>query len=46
LEEVKEVGLNPDHIYNADESCLFWRVLPNMVHRNEDMTPERKISKE
>jgi hypothetical protein len=24
-----ELGLNPDHIYNAEKGSLFWQVLPN-----------------
>ncbi|XP_013167850.1 PREDICTED: jerky protein homolog-like [Papilio xuthus] len=27
--KVEELGLLPDQIYNADESGLFWRLLPN-----------------
>jgi hypothetical protein len=48
LQKIGELGLTPDQVYNADESGLFWRVLPNktLVHKNEDSAPGRKISKE
>lgn len=41
-------NLVPEQIYNADESGLFWRLLPEktFVHKNEDHAPGRKISKE
>lgn len=48
LETVETEGLVPEQIYNADESGLFWRLLPGktFVHRNEAQAPGRKISKE
>lgn len=46
--KIREMGLQHDQIYNADESGLFWRVLPNktLAHSNEKSAPGRKISKE
>lgn len=46
--KIREMGLQHDQIYNADESGLFWRVLPNktLAHGNEKSAPGRKISKE
>lgn len=46
LEKVKD--LCPSQVYNADESGLLWRVLPNktFVSRQETSVPERKVSKE
>lgn len=48
LEKVQELNLNPHQICNADESGLFWRVLPTktLVHKDEDSAPGRKRSKE
>ncbi|XP_066152183.1 jerky protein homolog-like [Euwallacea fornicatus] len=40
--------LLPQQIYNADESGLFWKLLPDktLVHSNEAMAPGRKSRKE
>lgn len=48
LSKIREMDLQHDQIYNADESGLFWRVLPNktLAHGNEKSAPGRKISKE
>lgn len=48
LHKVNEMGLVPDQVYNADESGLFWRMLPNktLVHQKETSAPGRKISKD
>lgn len=48
LKTVKEMGLSADQIYNADESALFWRLLPTKtwVHPTETSAPGRKISKD
>lgn len=48
LSKIREMGLQHDQIYNADESGLFWRVLPNktLAHGNERSAPGRKISKD
>lgn len=45
---LEELNLCPDQIYNADESGLFWRVLPNktFVHKAEASAPGRKMSKD
>ena len=29
LQKAKDLNLNPSQVYNADESGLFWRLLPN-----------------
>lgn len=36
-------NLVPEQIYNADESGIFWRLLPEktFVHKNEDQAPGR-----
>ncbi|KAJ8934737.1 hypothetical protein NQ314_013219 [Rhamnusium bicolor] len=46
--KIKELNLTSDQLYNADESGLFWRLLPNKtsVHSGEKSAPGRKISKE
>lgn len=46
--KVEELGLLPDQIYNADESGLFWRLLPNktFVSAEEASAPGRKVSKD
>ncbi|CAH1956700.1 unnamed protein product [Acanthoscelides obtectus] len=35
LNKVREMNLGPEQVYNADESGLFWRALPNktLVHK-------------
>lgn len=40
--------ITPDAIFNADETGLFWKMLPNktLVHAGEATAPGRKISKE
>lgn len=47
-DKVEELGLLPDQIYNADESSLFWRLLPNktFVSSKELSAPGRKVSKD
>lgn len=42
------MGLLPQQVYNADESGLFWRMLPQktFVHRTEESAPGRKMSKD
>lgn len=46
--KVEELGLGPDQIYNADESGLFWRLLPKktFVHKAEASAPGRKLAKD
>ncbi|KAI8441470.1 hypothetical protein MSG28_015064 [Choristoneura fumiferana] len=46
--KVNDLSLIPDQVYNADESGLFWRVLPNKtyVYRKESEAPGRKVSKD
>lgn len=48
LSKINEMGLQLEQIYNADESGLFWRILPNktLAHSGEKSAPGRKISKE
>ena len=47
-DKIKELCLLPCQIYNADESGLFWKMLPDrtLVHAREKSAPGRKISKE
>lgn len=48
LNKIGEMNLQLDHIYNADESGLFCRVLQKktLVHKDEIAARGRKISKE
>lgn len=46
LQRVKDLNLNPSQVYTADESGLFWRVIPNKTFYNEKSVPGRKVSKE
>lgn len=48
FEQINEMGLSLDQIYNADETALYWRMLPSktVVHKLEKSAPGRKISKE
>ncbi len=48
LQKAKDLNLNPSQVYNADESGLFWRLLPNktFVSYTEKSVPGRKVSKE
>lgn len=45
---IQEMDLTPDQVYNADESGLFWRLLPKktFVHREEASAPGRKLAKD
>lgn len=45
---MNDLNLDPLQVYNADESGLFWRVMPNktFVSCNEKSVPGRKVSKE
>lgn len=46
--KIQEMGLSREQIYNADESGLFWRLLPTktLAHFGEKSAPGRKIGKE
>uniref|UniRef100_A0A2A4K1H2 HTH CENPB-type domain-containing protein n=1 Tax=Heliothis virescens TaxID=7102 RepID=A0A2A4K1H2_HELVI len=44
--KVEELGLLPDQIYNADESGLFWRLLPNKISSKEASAPGCKVGKD
>lgn len=48
LKKVLELNLNPDQIYNADESGLFWKAFPDktIAHGEEDSAASQNISKE
>ncbi|XP_014366598.2 jerky protein homolog-like [Papilio machaon] len=48
LNEIKEKNLCPEQIYNADESGLFWKVLPDktLASSAETSAPGSKVSKE
>lgn len=48
LDKIKEMDLNPHQVYNADESGLFWKVLPNktLAHQGEKSAPGRKVKKD
>lgn len=45
---IKELGLKREQLYNADETGLFWRMLPNKtyVSANEKTAPGTKIEKQ
>lgn len=45
---IKELNLPLDAIFNADETGLYWKLLPDntYVHASETSAPGRKISKE
>lgn len=45
---IKDLALQPSQIYNADESGLFWKMLPDktLVTSKEKTAPGRKTSKE
>lgn len=45
---VEEMQLSNEQVYNADESAIFWRTLPDTtwVHQGEKSAPGRKISKD
>lgn len=45
---IEEMALTPDQVYNADESGLFWRLLPKKtyVHCAEASAPGRKLAKD
>ncbi|XP_030746168.1 jerky protein homolog-like [Sitophilus oryzae] len=47
-EKIKELNLGPTQIYNADESALYWKMLPEktLVRSQEKTAPGRRISKE
>jgi hypothetical protein len=46
--KIEEMQLCPDQIYNADESGIFWKLLPQktLAHQAEASAPGRKMSKE
>lgn len=46
--EIKKLGLSDDQIYNADESGLFWKLLPEKtyVSNSEKNAPGRKSEKQ
>lgn len=48
IQKINELDLQLDQIYNADESGLFWRMLPHktLAHGGEKSAPGRKSSKE
>jgi hypothetical protein len=48
LNIVQKTQLSREQVYNADESALFWRVLPGTtwVHEKEKSAPGRKVSKD
>lgn len=47
-EKIKRLNLNRDIVYNADETGLFWRTLPNktLAARNEESAHVHKVIKE
>lgn len=47
-DKIKELNLGPTQIYNADESALYWKMLPEktLVRSQEKTAPGRKINKE
>ena len=44
---IQEEDLHLSQIYNADETCLFWCLLPtnSQICKNEDKIPGKKLSK-
>ncbi|CAG4958097.1 unnamed protein product [Parnassius apollo] len=48
FQKVKDLDLCPSQVYNADESGLFWRVIPSktFVSYNDNSVPIRKVIKE
>lgn len=46
--KIAEMGITKQQIYNADESGLYWQLLPNktFVHLGEKSAPGFKISKQ
>lgn len=47
-EKIRQLNLTPAQIFNADESALYWKMLPEktLVRSQEKTAPGRKISKE
>jgi hypothetical protein len=47
-EKITELNLSPVQIYNADESALYWKMLPDktLVLSQEKNAPGRKTIKE
>lgn len=45
---IEELGLTAEQVYNADETGLFWKMLPRQtyVHRNEAGADGRKVPKD
>lgn len=43
---IQELSLTPDQVYNADESGLFWRLLPKKIFVHREDAPGRKIAKD
>lgn len=45
---IKEHSLTLEAVFNADESGLYWKMLPDKtyVHQGENSAPGRKLSKE
>lgn len=45
---IKDEDLHLNQIYNADETGLFWQLLPNdtQAFKDEKSTPRKKSSKE
>ena len=48
LQVINEKNVSAEKIYNADESGLFWRMLPDktLAGHNEKVAPGRKVIKE
>lgn len=48
LTKIEELQLTADQLYNADESGLFWKMLPQktLAHAKESSAPGRKQNKE
>lgn len=46
--KIREMQVEANQLYNADESALFWKMLPDrtLVHHEENSAPGRKVSKE
>lgn len=48
LQNITDMNMTPDQVYNADESACFWKVLPDktFITADEKAAPGRKISED
>lgn len=45
---VGDGGYSPKQVFNADETGLYWKKMPNLtfISKNEKVAPDHKVSKE